>query len=97
LESSAGGSGRLKDGLDGDQQQLQKELGHCRLQGKLTLGRAREAERAMKRGAFAKFDIEDALSKTTRDASLDLPVKAKKRKEIPAVSNAGAAGSSSIA
>jgi hypothetical protein len=45
----------------------------------------------MKRGTFAKFDIEDALSKTTRDpsASLDLPVKAKKRKEIPAVSSAG--------
>jgi hypothetical protein len=56
LESSAG-SGRLKDGLDGE------KLDHCRLQGKLELGRAREAERAMKRGAFAKFDIEDALSK----------------------------------
>jgi hypothetical protein len=92
--------------MDGNQQQLQKELGRCRLQGKLTLGRAREAERAMKIGAFAKFDIEDALSKTTRDpsdlvtrilsgASLDLPVKAKKRKEIPAVSNARAAVSSS--
>jgi hypothetical protein len=53
----------------------------------------------MKRGAFAKFakvDIEDALPRTTRDpsASLDLPVKAKKRKEITAVSNTEAAGSS---
>jgi hypothetical protein len=101
LASISAGSGRLKDGLDGDQQQLQKELDHCRLQGKLTLtlGRARSAERAMKRGAFAKFDIEDALSKTKRNpsASSDLPVKAKKRKEIPAVSNAGAAVSSTIA
>ena len=57
LESSAG-SGKLKDGLDGDQQQLQKELDHCRLQGKLTLGRVRAAERAMKRGAFVKVDID---------------------------------------
>jgi hypothetical protein len=76
------GSGKLKDGLDGDQQQLQKELDHCRLQGKLKLGKpAREqAERALRRGAFAKFDIEDALLQTKRDpsASLDLPVKAKK-------------------
>ena len=96
LESSVG-SGKLKDGLDGDQQQLQKELDHCRLQGKLKLGKAREAERAMRRGAFAKFDIEDALLQTKRDPSacLDLPVKAKKRKEIPAVSNAGAEASSS--
>jgi hypothetical protein len=53
----------------------------------------------MKRGAFAKVDIEDALSRTTRDpsASLDLPVKAKKRKEFTAVSNAEAAGSSNTA
>ena len=96
LESNVG-SGKLKDGLDGDQQQLQKELDHCRLQGKLKLGKAREAERAMRRGAFAKFDIEDALLQTKRDPSacLDLPVKAKKRKEIPAVSNAGAEASSS--
>jgi hypothetical protein len=73
------------------------EQDHCRLQGKLTLGRIQEAERAMKRGAFAKVDIEDALSRTTRDpsAGLDLPVKAKKRKEITAVSSAEAAGSSS--
>jgi hypothetical protein len=44
----------------------------------------------MKRGAFAKVDIEDVLSRTTRDtsASLDLPVKAKKRKKTTAVSNA---------
>jgi hypothetical protein len=89
----------LKDGLGGDSQQLQKELDHCRLQGKLTLGRVRAAERAMKRGAFVKVDIEVALSRTKRDpsVSLDLPVKAKKRKEITAVSNAEAAGSSSIA
>jgi hypothetical protein len=50
----------------------------------------------MKRGAFAKVDIEDALSRTTRDpsASLDLPVKAKKRKTNTAISNTEAAGSS---
>jgi hypothetical protein len=38
-----------------------------------------------------------ALLQTKRDpsASLDLPVKAKKRKEVPAVSNAGAEVSSS--
>jgi hypothetical protein len=57
----------------------------------------------MKRGAFVKgvpkVDIEVGVSRTKRDpsASLDLPVKAKKRKEIPAVSNGGAAVSSSIA
>ena len=98
LESSAG-SGRLKDGLGGDQQQLQKELDHCRLQGKLTLGRVRAAERAMKRGAFVKVDIEVGVSRTKRDpsAGLDLPVKATKRKEIPAASNGGAETSSSIA
>jgi hypothetical protein len=45
LESGAG-SGRLKDGLDGDQQQLQGGLDQCRLQGKLALGRSREAEHA---------------------------------------------------
>jgi hypothetical protein len=45
------------------------------------VGGAREAERAMKRGAFAKFDIEDALSKTKRDpsASLDLPARSAKK------------------
>ena len=86
--------------MDGDQQQLQKELDHCRLQGKLTLGRVRAAERAMKRGAFVKVDIEVGVSRTKRDpsAGLDLPVKAKKRKEIPtAVSSGGAETSSSIA
>ena len=89
----------MKDGLDGDQQQLQEELDQCRLQGKLVLGRVREAERDMKRGAFAKVDIEDALSRTTRDpsASLDLPVKAKKRKEFTAaIGSAEAADSRSI-
>ena len=98
LESKVG-SGKLKDGLDGDQQQLQKELDHCRLQGKLTLGRVRAAERAMKRGAFVKVDIEVGVSRTKRDpsAGLDLPVKATKRKEIPAASNGGAETSSSIA
>jgi hypothetical protein len=53
----------------------------------------------MKRGAFVKVDIEVGVSRTKRDpsASLDLPVKAKKRKEMTAVSSAEAAGSSSIA
>ena len=46
-----------------------------------------------------KVDIEVGVSRTKRDtsASLDLPVKAKKRKEIPAVSNGEAELSSSIA
>jgi hypothetical protein len=46
-----------------------------------------------------KVDIEVGVSRTKRDpsASLDLPVKAKKRKEIPAVSNGEAEISSSIA
>jgi hypothetical protein len=35
------------EGLDSDQQQLQEELDQCGLQGKLPLGRVREAKRAM--------------------------------------------------
>ena len=38
LETSVG-PGRLKDGLEGDDKQLQEELDQCRLQGKLALGR----------------------------------------------------------
>ena len=53
LESSVG-SGRLKDGVDGDQKQLQEELDHCRIQVKLPLERFYAAETAMKKGAFAK-------------------------------------------
>ena len=50
LESSVG-SGRLKDGVDGDQKQLQEELDHCRLQVKLSLEIFYAAETAMKKGA----------------------------------------------
>ena len=97
LESSVG-SGRLKAGVDGDQKQLQEELDHCRLKVKLSLERFYAAEAAMKKGAFAKVDIEEALSKTTRDpsASLSLPVKKLKRIEFSAISNIEAEGSSSI-
>ena len=97
LESSVG-SGRLKDGVDGDQKQLQEELDHCRIQVKLSLERFYAAETAMKKGAFAKVDIEEALKKTTRDpsAGLSLPVKKLKRIEFSAISNTEAEGSSSI-
>ena len=97
LESSVG-SGRLKAGVDGDQKQLQEELDHCRLKVKLSLERFYAAEAAMKKGAFAKVDIEEALSKTTRDpsTSLSLPVKKLKRIEFSAISNTEAEDSSSI-
>ena len=88
----------MKAGVDGDQKQLQEELDHCRLKVKLSLERFYAAEAAMKKGAFAKVDIEEALSKTTRDpsASLSLPVKKLKRIEFSAISNTEAEDSSSI-
>ena len=97
LESSVG-SGRLKDGVDGDQKQLQEELEYCRPQVKLSLARFYAAEAAMKRGAFAKVDVEEALKKTTRDpsASLGLPAKKLKHIELGAISNTKAEESSSI-
>ena len=84
--------------MDGDQKQLQEELDHCRIQVKLSLEKFYAAETAMKKGAFAKVDIEEALKKTTRDpsASLSLLVKKLKRIEFSAISNTEAEGSSSI-
>jgi hypothetical protein len=62
----------LKDGLEGDDKQLQEELwisadckGSSHHYGK---GYLSSRGRAMKRGAFAKADIEEALSNTTRDS-----------------------------
>ena len=62
---------------------------------KLSLERFYAAEAAMKKGAFAKVDIEEALTKSTRDpsASLSLPVKQLKRIEFNAISNIEAEGS----
>ena len=84
--------------MDGDQKQLQEELDHYRTQVELPLERFYAAETAMKKGAFAKVDIEEALKKTTRDpsASLSLPVKKLKRIEFCAISNTEAEGSGII-
>jgi hypothetical protein len=51
---SAIGSGKLKDGLEGDEQQLQEELDQCRLRGELLLRRSRAAETAIKKGRVRK-------------------------------------------
>ena len=64
--------GVLREDIDGEREELQKELDLVRKHSSISLKRFREIESVFKRGAFALVDASDALGKSKRDASISL-------------------------
>ena len=67
-----GHHGVLREDIDGEREELQKELDLVRKHSSISLKRFREIESVFKRGAFALVDASDALGKSKRDASISL-------------------------
>jgi hypothetical protein len=67
-----GHRGVLREGIDGERAELQKELDLVRMHSSISLKRSREIESVFKRWAFALVDASDALGKSKRDASISL-------------------------
>ena len=67
-----GHHGVLREDIDGEREELQKELDLVRKHSSISLKRFRETESVFKRGAFALVDTSDALGKSKRDASISL-------------------------
>jgi hypothetical protein len=67
-----GHHGVLREDIDGEREELQKELDLMRKHSSMSLKRFREIESVFKRGAFALVDASDALGKSKRDASISL-------------------------
>ena len=67
-----GHCGVLREDIDGEREELQKELDLVRKHSSISLKRFREIESVFKRGAFALVDASDALGKSKRDASISL-------------------------
>ena len=64
--------GVLREDIDGEREELQKELDLVRKHSSISLKRSREIESVFKRGAFALVDASDALGKSKRDAGISL-------------------------
>jgi hypothetical protein len=66
----------LREDIDGEREELQKELDLVRKHSSISLKRFREIESVFKRGAFAfalgSIDASDALGKSKRDAGINL-------------------------
>jgi hypothetical protein len=58
-----GHHGVLREDIDGEREELQKELDLVRKHSSISLKRFRETESVFKRGAFALVDASDALGK----------------------------------
>ena len=67
-----GHHGVLREDIDGEREELQKELDLVKKHSSISLKRFREIESVLKRGAFALVDANDALGKSKRDASISL-------------------------
>ena len=68
-----GHRGVLREDIDGEREELQKELDLVRKHSSISLKRFKEIESVFKsRGAFALVDASDALGKSKRDASIGL-------------------------
>jgi hypothetical protein len=64
--------GVLCEDIDGEREELQKELDLVRKHSSISLKRFREIESMFKRGAFALVDASGALGKSKRDAGISL-------------------------
>jgi hypothetical protein len=87
-----GHRGVLREDIDGEREELQKELDLARKLRKhssIPLKRSREIEGVFKRGAFALVDASDALGKSKRDAGISL-LSAFTQKERATISLVGA-------
>jgi hypothetical protein len=62
----------LREDIDSEREELQKELDLVRKHSSISLKRFREIESVFKREAFALVDASDALGKSKRDASISL-------------------------
>jgi hypothetical protein len=80
-----GHHGVLREDIDAEREELQKELELVRKHSSISLKRFREIEGVFKRGAFALVDANDALGKSKRDASISL-LSAFTQKERAAIS-----------
>ena len=84
-----GHCGVLREDIDGEREELQKELDLVRKHSSISLKRFREIESVFKRGAFALVDASDALGKSKRDASISL-LSTSTQKERATISLVGA-------